>query len=552
MRHFLLLFTLFLTLNANDISDEKLKSMIGRMLIVGFDAQSVDANSQIVKDINEYSLGGVILFDVNYKDRTKQKNISSPEQLQALTHSLQTLATKPLFISVDQEGGKVARLKPKYGFTKIPSAMKVGEMRFDETAQTYEMQSKMLQENGFNMNFAPVVDLSINPKNRVIVGLERSFGRDAKKVSAYAKVLIQEQKLHGVVSVLKHFPGHGSSLTDSHKGFVDISETWSPLELEPYRKLIEEKQVDAIMTAHVFNSHIDAKYPATLSLMFNTNLLRKEMGFRGVIISDDMQMGAISQHFTLKERVTLAINAGVDILLFGNQLGSVTPQELVQAILEEVKAGNISQKRITESNRRIENLLTKYSIVQKPIIFTDKRKALTKEYIQKHYGLKVKDITIKPKTIVLHWTAVMDFEKSFARLNAEELFSDRQDIASASALNVSSHFLIDRDGTIYQLMPDNWMARHVIGLNYSSIGVENVGGEENSKEDLTQAQLEANIRLVNYLKAKYPSIENVIGHYEYREYENSPLWLEKDAGYRTKKRDPGEKFMSDVRSAIDE
>jgi beta-N-acetylhexosaminidase len=145
----------------------------------------------------------------------------------------------------------------------------------------------------------------------------------------------------------------------------------------------------------------------------------------------------------------------------------------------------------------------------------------------------------------------MDFEKSFKRLESELLFSDRADIAKASALNVSAHFLVDRDGTIHQLMPDNWMARHVIGLNYSSIGVENVGGEANKKEDLTQAQLQANIALVNYLKAKYPTIKNVIGHYEYRDFENTPLWLEKDDGYRTKKSDPGEKFMRDVRNSID-
>jgi len=552
MKHFLLLFTLLLSLNANEISNEKLKQMIGRMLIVGFDAQSVNKNSQIIKDINEYSLGGVILFDVNYKDRSKQKNISSPKQLQELTHSLQTLSTEALFISVDQEGGKVARLKPKYGFRKVPSAEKMGDTGFMLTALTYSDQSKMLQKNGFNMNFAPVVDLAINPENKVIVGLKRSFGDKPRKVSAYASIVIQEQKNHGIISVLKHFPGHGSSLGDSHKGFVDISDTWSSLELEPYKTLIKKNQVDAIMTAHVFNSHIDPKYPATLSFKFNTDLLRGKMGYKGVIISDDMQMGAISQHYTLKERVTLAINAGVDILLFGNQLESVTPKELVNAIYEEVKAGHISKQRIVESNKRIKNLHIKSSIVQKPIIFTDKRQNLTKEYIKKHYGLDVKNIIIEPKTIVLHWTAVMDFEKSFLRLNAEKLFSDRQDIASASALNVSAHYLIDRDGTIYQLMPDNWMARHVIGLNYSSIGVENVGGETNSKEDLTPAQLEANILLVNYLKDKYPSIENIIGHHEYREFENSPLWLEKDDGYRTKKSDPGEKFMKDVRSAIDE
>ena len=551
MKLFLLLTTLLFTLNASKIDDDTLKKMIGRMLIVGFDKDKIDKNSQIVKDMQEYSIGGVILFDRNYKDKTKTKNISSPTQLKKLTDDLKKFSNKPLFISVDQEGGRVARLKPKYGFEKIPSAFKVSKMSFEDTVDIYEKQSQMLEDTGINMNFAPVVDLNINPKNKVIVGLERSYGSDIRQVVAFSKVVIQEQKLHNVISVLKHFPGHGSSLGDSHKGFVDVSETWSPTELEPYKALINEKQVDVIMTAHVFNSHIDEKYPATLSYRFNTDLLRSMMAFRGVIVSDDLQMGAISKHFSLKERTTLAINAGVDILLFGNQLENVSVKELVNSIFKQVKSGAISIERIKESNTRIQNLHTKYSIIQKPIIFTDKRKQLTKEYIKSHYDLDVKDISIEPKSIVLHWTAVMSLEKSFERLNAELLFSDRADIAQASALNVSAHFLVDRDGTIYQLMPDDWMARHVIGLNYSSIGVENVGGEANTKEDLTLEQLNANIRLVKYLQAKYPSIKNVIGHYEYREFENTPLWLEKDDGYRTKKADPGEKFMRDVREALD-
>ncbi|MEA2091363.1 MAG: peptidoglycan recognition family protein, partial [Campylobacterota bacterium] len=129
-------------------------------------------------------------------------------------------------------------------------------------------------------------------------------------------------------------------------------------------------------------------------------------------------------------------------------------------------------------------------------------------------------------------------------------YSDRGDIASAGALNVSAHFLVARDGKITQLMPDNWMARHVIGLNYSTIGIENVGGENNAKEDLTQAQVIANIKLVRYLKAKYPRIEYLIGHHEYRDMENNPLWLELDAGYRTVKADPGEKFMKSVRKEV--
>lgn len=189
-------------------------------------------------------------------------------------------------------------------------------------------------------------------------------------------------------------------------------------------------------------------------------------------------------------------------------------------------------------------------IIEKPIDFGKERVDMTKAYIRQHYGLKVKNITITPRIIVLHWTAEMNLKKSFNRLKPQRLLTDRKDIAKASALNVSAHFLVDRDGTIYRLMPENWMARHVIGLNYSSIGIENIGGKGNKAEDLTPAQLRSNIALVRYLKAKYPSIQYLIGHYEYRQMEHTPLWLEKDKGYRTVKNDPGRKFMSAVRKNV--
>jgi len=189
-------------------------------------------------------------------------------------------------------------------------------------------------------------------------------------------------------------------------------------------------------------------------------------------------------------------------------------------------------------------------IIDKPIDFGPKRVAMTQLYIAQHYGMKVKDITIEPKIIVLHWTAEMSFDKSFHRLKPEKLLSDRKDISKAGALNVSAHFLVARDGTIYRLMPENHMARHVIGLNYSTIGVENVGGKGNKADDLTPAQLKANIALVKYLKHKYPTIEYLIGHHEYRQMEKTSLWLEKDKGYRTVKSDPGKRFMGDVRKAV--
>ena len=536
----------------NNDADYKLKKMIARMLIIGFEDEKVNEKSQIIQDIKKYELGGVILFDRFYSDRNRTKNIRSPQQVQTLTQALQEASLKPLLISIDQEGGRVARLKSSYGFTKTASAKEIGKGSLSDASLAYEKLAKTLHVSGINCNFAPVVDLSVNPENFVIYKLERSYGKNPLHVSQYATRFIDALRDENILSVLKHFPGHGSSLGDSHKGFVDVSDTWSELELEPYRLLIEQGKVDMIMTAHVYNSHLDKKYPATLSYKVNTELLRNKLGFRGVIVSDDLQMKAISKHYSLAQTVRLAINSGVDLLLFGNQLGSQNLEELIETIYKEVQAGGISRARIEESNRRIEALHVKRMIKQRPIIFKQERIDMTKQYIKQHYGLLVKNIKIKPKIIVLHWTAVESLEDSYKRLKPQKLYSDRKDIIKASALNVSAHFMVDRDGRIYQLMPDNIMARHVIGLNYSSIGIENIGGQDNIKEDLTDAQVKANIDLVKYLKSKYPDIEYLIGHHEYRLMEKTPLWLEKDDGYRTQKRDPGDKFMKQVRAGVKE
>ncbi len=189
-------------------------------------------------------------------------------------------------------------------------------------------------------------------------------------------------------------------------------------------------------------------------------------------------------------------------------------------------------------------------VEQTPIDFSQKRIELTKKYIKTHYDLDVKDIKIIPKIILIHHTAIDSYEDSLKRFINDTLPSDRPEIQSAGALNVSTHFMVERDGTIHQLMPLDFMARHVIGLNYNSIGIENVGGE-NSADNLTKEQLKANIYLVNYLKQKFDTIEYVVGHYEYRCFEGTPLWLEKDDGYRTKKDDPSERFMKELRNNID-
>ena len=187
------------------------------------------------------------------------------------------------------------------------------------------------------------------------------------------------------------------------------------------------------------------------------------------------------------------------------------------------------------------------TIVEHPITFNEERKILTLEYLQNRYGLEQDSPKIEPKMIVLHWTVIPTFEKSFKAFDPVTLPNWRPDIKNVSGLNVSSQFMVDRDGTIYQLLPETTMARHVIGLNHCAIGVENVGGTE--ELPLTKAQLKSNIWLVKYLKDKY-DIDYLIGHYEYTLFENHPLWLEIDEGYRTVKTDPGPEFMANVRKAV--
>jgi beta-N-acetylhexosaminidase len=194
----------------------------------------------------------------------------------------------------------------------------------------------------------------------VIHGLGRSFGKDPKTVTKYASVFIDAMHTYGVLTSLKHFPGHGSSVGDTHKGFVDVTNLWKPVELEPYRLL--NHKADTVMVAHVFNKKLDAKYPATLSAKTVNGLLRNKLGFDGVVITDDLQMGAISQKYTLAQTMQLAINAGDDILLFGNQLDprkTVSSKKLVETVTGLVKKGKVSKERIETSYKRVQKLKQK-------------------------------------------------------------------------------------------------------------------------------------------------------------------------------------------------
>ena len=339
-----------------------LEHKIGQMLMIGFHGTSALKNSQICKDIKTYNVGAVILFDYNPVNKNKPKNISTRSQLKKLTSQLQACSRDgKLLIAVDQEGGKVQRLKSKYGFYgKFPKASDVVKMDQSKIKSTYTKMSKELKSVGINYDLAPVVDLDINKKNHVIHGLGRSFGKDPKIVAKYASTFIDAMHHYGVLTSLKHFPGHGSSVGDTHKGYVDVTKLWKKVELEPYR-LLKDK-ADTVMVAHVFNKKIDVTYPATLSAKTVNGLLRNKLGYRGVVITDDLQMGAISKKYSLKTTLQLAINAGDDILLFGNQLDPrkiVTTKRLVDTIVSLLKSGKVSKQSISNSYNRIQKLKRK-------------------------------------------------------------------------------------------------------------------------------------------------------------------------------------------------
>ncbi len=339
-----------------------LEKMAGNMLMVGFYGTSAKAGSQICNDIKRYDLAGVILFDYNPVDKNKPKNIATKSQLKKLTGELQACShDRKLLIAVDQEGGRVQRLKSKYGFYgKFPKASDIARMDQSQIKSTYIKMSKELKGVGINYDLAPVVDLDINQQNHVIHGLGRSYGKDPKVVAKYATAFIDAMHHYGVLTSLKHFPGHGSSVGDTHKGFVDVTNLWKPVELEPYR-LLHEK-ADTVMVAHVFNKKLDVNYPATLSAKTVNGILRKKLGFQGVVITDDLQMGAISKKYGLKNTIKLAVNAGDDILLFGNQIDpnkTISTKKLVDTMISLVKSSDIKMGTIKRANKRVHILKQK-------------------------------------------------------------------------------------------------------------------------------------------------------------------------------------------------
>lgn len=334
----------------------ELEHKIGQMLLIGFRGLELEDGNPIIKDIRARRLGGVVLFDYEVGAQTPVRNIDSPEQVQRLVASLQNLASDPLFIGIDQEGGKVNRLKERYGFPPSVSAQYLGELdQVDVTRKQAELTAQTLAELGINLNFAPAVDLNIYPENPIIGKVERSFSADPDVVIRHVRQWIACHHAQGVLCALKHFPGHGSSRQDTHLGFVDVTDTWSADELRPYQELLRSGFDDMVMTAHIFNARLDPERPATLSYAMITGVLREQLGYDGVVISDDMQMKAIADQYPFETAIQFALEAGVDILTFGNNLnynGNITAHA-VATISQLVRQGTLSEQRIDESYQRI-------------------------------------------------------------------------------------------------------------------------------------------------------------------------------------------------------
>ncbi|MCV9966481.1 glycoside hydrolase family 3 protein [Pararhizobium sp. BT-229] len=296
-------------------SDVELPAMIGQMIMVGFEGNSVDdpAFRKILEKAQQGRITGVLYL---------QRNIAGRGSVRAMNKALQQAADRPLLVAIDQEGGSIQRVPASTGFPRVPSARSVASKATPREAyEAYSGLASYLRRWGFNLNLGPVADLDLNPSNPIIGRLGRSFSADPSTVVQYSAAFVESHREHGVLTALKHFPGHGSSRRDSHNGWADVTETSKPAEVEVFRRLISQGYADLVMSGHTYDAKFQTgtrKLPASLEPGVIRDLLRRELGFRGAVISDDLQMEAIAGRFSLRDTVISAVLAGNDIIVFGN------------------------------------------------------------------------------------------------------------------------------------------------------------------------------------------------------------------------------------------
>ncbi len=331
-----------------------LREQVGQLFMIGFDG--TDLSPELTSWIQEYQPGGIILFT---------RNLVDAEQIARLTNSLQELSTSsPLLMAIDQEGGKVSRL-PR-GFTIFPPAATVAACGTPSFAyQAAAATARELRAVGFNMNMAPVLDVNTNPSNPIIG--DRAFSGDPEHVCTFGNATISGLHDHGVIACGKHFPGHGETTKDSHKELPVVTlsrERLEQIELRPFRSAIAHG-LQTLMSAHIHYPALDNTVPATLSHTIMTNLLREQLGFTGVILSDDLEMNAIAEHTSMGNAAVRSIQAGVDLILICHQQSRQA--EAIEAIEQAITKGDISIERLEASLSRIATLKERFLLPYVPI-----------------------------------------------------------------------------------------------------------------------------------------------------------------------------------------
>ena len=332
---------------------DSLDLKIGQMILIGFPGTAVD--EKVLDEVRQGKVGSIIIFEKNIPPT------NSFIALKKIVWTYQQAATIPLFIGIDQEGGRVNRLKDKYGFPRSITAAAMAKSPTLDSVRFYaQATASTLAGLGININFGPVVDLASNPNNPIIARFGRAFSANEDSVIIFAKEVIKQHHRYNVLTSLKHFPGHGSSKDDTHLGIADVTNTWEERELKPYESLIDSGYADAVMTSHIVNRKLDKEgNPGTLSREILDGLLRKRLNFDGVVFTDDMQMHAITKHYGLEDAIRLAVNGGVDIMTFSNNIQGSDERTVdkVHSIIKEfVKQGVIKRERIDESYVRIMKL----------------------------------------------------------------------------------------------------------------------------------------------------------------------------------------------------
>jgi beta-N-acetylhexosaminidase len=326
---------------------EVVSRKIGQMLMVGFPGTGPDERGPagVAGMIADGRIGGVILF---------ADNIRNPSQLRALTAALvRAGGAAPPFIAVDQEGGSIQRLSRRKGFQPLPSARTMGKKPLCEAYALYLRTAEELAAAHINVNFGPVVDLDINPRNPAIGLKARSYDRDPARVVAYAEEFIGAHRAAGVLTAAKHFPGHGSAIRDPHIAIVDIRDTWRSEELAPFAALIAEDRIPMVMVGHLIHPRFsDGDRPTSLSRRAITDVLRGGLGFEGLVVTDDLGMDAIGRRYSPEQAAEMAIRAGADVLIFANLLTEdpAAMDRITATVAGAVASGRIPLRLIEESN----------------------------------------------------------------------------------------------------------------------------------------------------------------------------------------------------------